>query len=236
MTMTGKRPTPLKDEPLTPLDELQDLLAESIAATNALNKTISDYPDTQPVSPEKIAMAVRNDIKELLEQRQRKFEREEQEAKAQGRLTPQECNERLSADYADVQRKCIAFCDTYKYIGEALKRQEARSREVEAKQDALIARQDIQAADTGKTAFPHHPKRFKDMFAYLFKEIPLYCLHRAYRSCHVRKFVWICLLCIWLITVAIACCIIHDNDRLRQEIRRYSLQREYIEYNSTHTK
>lgn len=218
--MTSKRPTPLKDEPLTPLDELQDLLAESIAATNALNKTISDYPDTQPVSPEKIATAVRNDIKELLEQRQRKFEREEQEAKAQGRLTPQECYERLAADYADVQRKCIALCDTYKHIGEALKRQEARSREVEAKLDALIARQDIQAVDTGKTAFPPCPKRFKDMFAYLFKEIPLYCLRRAYRSRHVRRFVWICLLCIWLLTVATACFIAHDNAVMREEIRQ----------------
>lgn len=217
--MTSKRPTPLKDEPLTPLDELQDLLAESIAATNALNKTISDYSDTQPVSPEKIATAVRNDIKELLEQRQRKFEREEQEAKAQGRLTPQECYERLAADYADVQRKCIAFCDTYKYIGEALKRQEARSRKVEAKLDALIVRQDIQAADIGKTAFPPRPKRFKDMFAYLFKEIPLYYLHRAYRSRHVRRVVWICLLCIWLLTVATACFIAYDNAVMRKEIQ-----------------
>ena len=234
--MTSKRPIPLKDEPVAPLDELQDLLMKSIAATNALNKTISDYPDTQPVSPEKIATAIRNDIKELLEQRQRKFEREEQEAKAQGRLTPQECYERLAADYADVQRKCIALCDTYKHIGEALKRQEARSREVEAKLDALIARQDIQAADTGKTAFPPRPKRFRDVFAYLSKDIPLYYLRWMYHSRGIRRFLWMCLFFIWLISVAVAYCIIHDNARLRQEIRRYSLQREYIEYNPTHTK
>lgn len=224
--MTGKRPPPLKDEPVTPLDELQELLAANLAATEALNRNLCGYSDTKPVDTEalkeRIATATRNAVKELLEQRQRKFEREEQEARAQGRLTPQECYERLAADYADVQRKCIALCDTYKHIGEALKRQEARSREVEAKLDALIARQDIQAADTGKTAFPPRPKRFKDMFAYLFKEIPLYCLRRAYRSRHVRRFVWICLLCIWLLTVATACFIAYDNAVMRKEIRQNS--------------
>lgn len=217
--MTNKRPTPLKDEPVAPLDELQDLLMKNIAATNALNKTINGSTNTQPVNPETVATAARNAVKELLEQRQRKFEQEEQEAKARGRLTPQECYAKLAVDYADVQRKCIALCNTYKHIGEALKRQEARSREVEAKLDALIARQDIQAADTGKTAFPPRPKRFKEMFAYLFKEIPLYCLRRVYHSRHMRRFVWICLLCIWLLTVATACFIAYDNAVMRKEIQ-----------------
>lgn len=217
--MTSKRPTPLKDEPVAPLDELQDLLMKNIAATNALNKTISGHTDTQPVSPEEIATAARNAVRELLEQRQRKFEQEEQEAKAQGRLTPQECYARLAADYADVLQKCIIVCDTYRYIGEAAKRQEARSREVEAKLDALIGRQGVRAADAGKTAFPPRPERFRDMFAYLFRDVPLYCLHRAYRSRRVRQFVWICLLLIWLITVATACFIAHDNAVMRKEIQ-----------------
>lgn len=217
--MTSKRPTPLKDEPVAPLDELQDLLMKNIAATNALYKTISGCTDTQPVSPETVATAVRNAVRELLEQRQRKFEREEQEAKAQGRLTPQECYARLAADYADVLQKCIIVCDTYRYIGEAAKRQEARSREVEAKLDALIGMQGVRAADAGKTTFPPRPERFRDVFAYLFRDVPLYCLHRAYRSRRVRQFVWICLLLIWLITVATACFIAYDNAVLRKEIQ-----------------
>lgn len=234
--MTSKRPTPLKDEPVAPLDELQDLLMKNIAATNALNKTLSGCTNTQPVSPETVATAARNAVKELLEQRQRKFEREEQEAKAQGRLTPQECYAKLAADYADVLQKCIIVCDTYKAIGEAAKRQEARRREVEAKLDVLIGQQGVRAADVKKTAFPPRPERFRNLFAYLFKDIPLYCLHRAYRSRCVRRFVWICLFCIWLISVAVACYIIYDNDRLREDIRRHSQQREYIEYPPIHTK
>ena len=234
--MTSKRPTPLKDEPVAPLDDLQDLLMKNIAATNALNKTISGCTSTQPVSPETVATAARNAVKELLEERQRKFEREEQEAKAQGRLTPQECYAKLAADYADVLQKCIIVCDTYKAIGEVAKRQEARSCEVEAKLDVLIGMQGVRAADVKKTAFPPRPERFRNVFAYLFKDIPLYCLHRMYRSRHVRRFVWICLLLIWLITVATACFIAHDNGRLRKEIRRHSQQREYIEYPPIHTK
>lgn len=196
MTMTSKRPTPLKDEPVAPLDELQDLLVKNIAATNALNKTISGSTNTQPVSPETVATAARNAVKELLEQRQRKFEQEEQEAKAQGRLTPQECYAKLAADYADVLQKCIIVCDTYKAVGEAAKRQEARSREIGAKLDVLIGMQGVRAADAKKTAFPPRPKRFRDVFVYLFKDIPLYCLRWIYHSRNVQLFVWICLFCI----------------------------------------
>lgn len=217
--MTSKRPTPLKDEPVAPLDELQDLLVKNIAATNALNKTISGSTNTQPVSPETVATAARNAVKELLEQRQRKFEQEEQEAKAQGRLTPQECYAKLAADYADVLQKCIIVCDTYKAVGEAAKRQEARSREIGAKLEALIGIQGVRAANVRKTAFPPRPKRFRGVFAYLFKDIPLYCMHRAYRSRYVRRLVWICLFLIWLITVATACFIAHDNAVLRKEVQ-----------------
>lgn len=232
--MTGKRPTPLKDEPIVPLDELQDLLIKNIAATDALNKTISGCTNTQPVSPEEIATAARNAVEKLLEQRQRKFEQEEQDAKARGVLSPQECYAKLSADYADVLQKCIIVCDTYKYIEETAKRQEARNCEIETKLDLLIAKQEIYAARVTKTTFPPRPKRFKDVFAYLSKDIPLYCLRWIYRSHDVRQFLWICLFFIWLISVAIACCIIHDNGRLREEIRQHSLQREYIEHPSIH--
>ncbi len=221
--MTSKRPTPLKDEPVAPLDELQDLLIKNIAATDALTKTISGSTNTQFVSPEEIATATRNAVKELLEQRQRKFEQEEQDAKARGVLTPQECYAKLSADYADVLQKCIIVCDTYKYIEEAARRQDARSRELEAKLEAFISKQEIQTARVTKTTFPFRPKRFKDVFTCLFKDIPLYCLHRAYRSRYVRRLVWICLLLIWLITVATACFIAHDNSVLLKELQNSRL-------------
>lgn len=238
--MTGKRPTPLKDEPVTPLDELQELLTANLAATEALNRNLCGYSGTKPIDmealKESIATAARNAVKELLEERQRGFEREEEEAKAQGRLSPQEYYVRMASDYADVLQKCIIVCDTYKYIGEAAKRQEARIRKLEAKLDALIAKQDIQTAGMKKIAFPPRPKQFKNEFAYLFKDIPLYCLRRVYRSRHIRQLVWIYLLFIWLITIATTCFIVYDNAVMRKEIRRYLPQREYPKYTPPHTR
>lgn len=216
--MTSRRPVPLKDEPVVSLDELQDLLTENMAVMNTLNKTLGNRTDTQAVSPEEIASAAKNAVRELLEQRQRKFEQEEQEAKARGALTPQECYAKLSEDYADVLQKCIIVCDTYKYIEEAAKRQETRSSRIEAKLDALITQQDIQTANTIKKNFLARPKRLKDVPAFIFKNVLLYCLYRMSRSRYTRRFVWICLLCIWLITIAVACFIVYDNAILRKEV------------------
>ncbi len=52
--MTGKRPTPLKNEPLVQLDELQELLSANLVATEKLK--------------EAVATAAKNAVKELLEQ------------------------------------------------------------------------------------------------------------------------------------------------------------------------
>lgn len=111
-------------------------------------------------------------------ERQRKFEQEEQEAKARGAFTPQECYANLSADYADVLQRSILVCVIYKTIGEAVKQQEARSREVKA--GCPFGKQEVQAEDV-KT-FPSRAKRFRNAFAYQFKNISLYFPHRAYRS------------------------------------------------------
>lgn len=233
--MTGKRPIPLKDEPIASLDELQSLLTENITAINALNKTLGNRTDTQVINPEDIASAAKNAVRELLEQRQRKFEQEDEEAKARGALTPQECYARLSEDYADVLRKCMIVCDTYRHIEEIAKRQEIHSSRIEAKLDALTTKQDIQSVGMTKTMFPPRPKRFKDTFVYLFKDIPLYGLHWVCHSRYIRRFIWICLLCIWLITIAATCFIVHDNVMLRKKRQQDLLQREHIEYAPTYT-
>lgn len=236
MTMTSKRPTPLKDEPVASLDELQDLLAANIAAINALNKTINSRPDTQLVSPEVVATAAKNAVKELLEQRQRRFERKEEEAKAQGALTPQECYNKLSEDYADVLGKCKTLCDAYGHIvrladrlNETRDRYDARVRKIDTKLDVIIERLGMQAADTDKTKLPTKPERFRDVPAFVFKGVPLYCIRLVYRSRHVRQFVWICLLCLWLLGIGTACFIAYDNAVLRKEIQQNLLQHAFPE-------
>ena len=239
--MTSKRPPPLKDEPVIPLDELQELLAANLAATEALSRNLCGYSDTKPVDTEAlqkaVAAAARNAVKELLEERQRNFEREEEEAGAQGKLTPQECYARMAADYADVLDKYKMVSEAYKYIVGLVKYlngtregYDVRLRETDTKLDVILERLGVHTAAAKKPAFPTRPKRFKDIPAFLFKHIPLYCLRRAYRSRRVRQLVWICLLCLWLMSVGITCFVAHDNVVLRKEIQRNLLKRERLEH------
>ena len=76
--MANRRPTPLKDEPAVPLDELQELLAANLDAMEKLRKILLVRSDTnQPEMAEAIAAATSNAVRELLEQRQRNFEQED---------------------------------------------------------------------------------------------------------------------------------------------------------------
>lgn len=207
--MTNKRPTPLKDEPVTQLDELQELLAANLEAMEALNRSLCGHSGTKPIDPEalerRIATAARNAVKELLEERQRGFEREEEEDKAQGKLTPQECYARMAADFAEALDKYKLVCDAFgrtvkltDFLNKTCDGYDTHIRLFDAKLDFLI---EMLAAK--ELAFPARPKRFRDIPAFVFKDVPLYYLRRAYRSPRVRQFAWIFLLCLWMVTVGI---------------------------------
>lgn len=229
--MTSKRLTPLKDEPVTQLDELQELLAANIEAMEALNRNLCGHSDTKPVDTEalekRIATVARNTVKELLEERQCGFEREEEEDRAQGKLTPQECYARMAADYADALEKYKLLCDAFgrtvkltDFLNKTRDSYDTRVRLLDTKLDTVIERLEIHVAMAKRPVFPPCPKRLRNVPAFVFKHIPLYCLRRAYRSHHMRQFVWICLLCLWLLSVGITCFIAHDNTMLRKEIQK----------------
>lgn len=229
--MTSKRLTPLKDEPVTQLDELQELLAANIEAMEALNRNLCGHSDTKPVDTaaleKRIATVARNAVKELLEERQCGFEREEEEDRAQGKLTPQECYARMAADYADALEKYKLLCDAFgrtvkltDFLNKTRDSYDTRVRLLDTKLDTVIERLEIHVAMAKRPVFPPCPKRLRNVPAFVFKHIPLYCLRRAYRSHHMRQFVWICLLCLWLLSVGITCFIAHDNTMLRKEIQK----------------
>lgn len=229
--MTSKRLTPLKDEPVTQLDELQELLAANIEAMEALNRNLCGHSDTKPVDTEalekRIATVARNAVKELLEERQCGFEREEEEDRAQGKLTPQEYYARMAADYADALEKYKLLCDAFgrtvkltDFLNKTRDSYDTRVRLLDTKLDTVIERLEIHVAMAKRPVFPPCPKRLRNVPAFVFKHIPLYCLRRAYRSHHMRQFVWICLLCLWLLSVGITCFIAHDNTMLRKEIQK----------------
>ena len=229
--MTSKRLTPLKDEPVTQLDELQELLAANIEAMEALNRNLCGHSDTKPVDTEalekRIATVARNAVKELLEERQCGFERGEEADRGQGQLTPQECYARMAADYADALEKYKLLCDAFgrtvkltDFLNKTRDSYDTRVRLLDTKLDTVIERLEIHVAMAKRPVFPPCPKRLRNVPAFVFKHIPLYCLRRAYRSHHMRQFVWICLLCLWLLSVGITCFIAHDNTMLRKEIQK----------------
>ena len=184
--MANKRPIPLKDEPVVQLDDLQELLAANLDTMEKLHKTLLDRSDiNQPEMAEAIAAATSNAVREMLEQRQRNFEQEEKEAIAQGKLTPQECYSRLAADYTAMLEQYRMVCKAYEYIVGLVKHlngtretYDARMRLFNDKLDIIFEKLKTQAATAKKPAFPTRPKRFRDLPAFLFRDIPLYFLRR----------------------------------------------------------
>lgn len=217
--MTGRKPIPLKDEPVTSLDELQNQLTEIWTAINVLNKNLEVRPGIQSVTPEIVALAAKNAVKDLLEERQRKFEQEDEEAKKQGRLTPQEYYTKMAEDYADVMDKFKIVCEIFKFIEKVSKEQYIHTCKVENKLKAITTQLGIQPLHTEKSVFPKPPKQFKALPTYLFRKVPSYCLRLVYHSRHVRQCIWICLFCIWLLTIATACFMAHDNAEMRKTIQ-----------------
>ena len=228
--MTSKRPTPLKDEPVTQFDELQELLAANLEAMETLNRNLCGRSDIKPLAPEvlekRVATAARNAVRELLEERQRGVEREEEEDRTQGKLTPQECYARMAADFAEALEKYKLVCDAFgrtvkltDFLNKTRDSYDTRVRLLNAKLDVVIEILGVHAAKVKKPVFPARPKRFKDIPVFVFKDAPLYCLRRAYRSRRVQRFVCICLLCVWFITIVTACLIIHDNAVMRKELQ-----------------
>ena len=187
--MANRRPTPLKDEPAVPLDELQELLAANLDAMEKLHKTLLDRSDiNQPELAEAIAAATSNAVREMLEQRQRNFEQEEKEAIAQGKLTPQECYSRLVADYTAMLEQYKMVCKAYEYIVGLVKHlngtretYDARMRLFNDKLDIIFEKLKSQAASAKKPAFPTRPKRIGNIPAFLFRDLPLYFIKQMRR-------------------------------------------------------
>ena len=116
--MANRKVTPLKDEPGTSLEDIQVELSNCIQAINTLSGKIDTLakPTVNDTSSLKDAVgkAAANEVRLLLEARQRKFEEEEEAAKARGEITQQEYFQTLTERYDEVLAKCIALVDAHK--------------------------------------------------------------------------------------------------------------------------
>ena len=221
--------TPLKDEPGTSLEDIQVKLSNCIQAINNLSGKIDTLakPTANDTSSLKDAVgkAAANEVRLLLEARQRKFEEEEEAAKARGEITQQEYFQTLTKRYDEVLAKCIALVDAHKkhwpelvhQCEDTVKKVGEQSRK---NSEALTKIADfvnkITGAQQPKCVPPPLPKDKAEVIPFL-KQYLLYVVKRLCHSRHFRKFLHICM-CTLSVVFLCALCII-ANRRTKQEQR-----------------
>lgn len=108
--MTNRKPMPLKDEKPDPIEEVQEQLAELIAAVNSLaekgNATAERQPDERFQNT--LSTAVVKAVQDLLEARQRKFEEADK-----GKMTINEILQEILGQYDDICGKAKGFYQIY---------------------------------------------------------------------------------------------------------------------------
>lgn len=75
---------------------------------------------------------------------------------------------------------------------------------------------------------PIVPKVFKDMPAFIFRDIPLYWFKRLYYSRHVRHFVSIIVCCFYVVTIGLLGFVARDNAQLRKDKEKNILTRKVL--------
>lgn len=237
--MANRKVIPLKDEPGTSLEDIQVELSNCIQAINTLSGKIDTFSkpianDTSSLK-DAVGKAAANEVKQLLEARQRKFEEEEKAAKARGEITQQEYFQTLTDRYDEVLAKCSGLVDFHKKhwpglvnnCEDTVKRVGEQSRK---NSDALTKIADFVNRVTGaqqpKCVPPPLPKGKAEVIPFLKKYL-LYVVKRLCHSWHVRKFLYICMCTLWTVFLCALCIIANDNARLRTIEEKYVLLRDF---------
>lgn len=236
--MTSRKPTPLKDEKADPIEELQEQVAELIAAVNSLAEKSASTTEPQPGErfQNAVASAVVKAVQDLLEARQRKFEEADK-----GKMTVNEVLQEILGQYEDICGKAKGFYLIYKGADDRFKHIDANLQKVCGNEKLLyemmksvLQAQNIKGVDECKR--PPMPSGFKARVRHFACSLPLYWLKQTYRSRHVRLYVKICLFCIWVITIATAAFIAYDNVVLRKENHRHQMLHQYLRKDINATK
>ena len=216
--MANRRPTPLKDEPAVPLDELQEQISKLIAVVNSLvERTAAEKHQTDDRLQNAISMSVVKAVQDLLEARQIKFEEADK-----GKMSVNEVLQEILGQYEDICGKAKGFYmiykgadDRFRHIDENLQKVCDNEKLLYDMMKSVLKAQNIKAIDEFKC--PAMPSGFKNMVRHFTYSLPLYWLKRIYHSHHVRLYIKICLFCIWVITIATVAFIAYDNAVLRKE-------------------
>ena len=228
--MTNRKPTPLKDEKPDPIEEVQEQLAELIAAVNSLAEKGTATAEHQPDErfQKTLSTAVVKAVQDLLEARQRMFEEADK-----GKMTINEILQEILGQYDDICGKAKGFYQIYQGADARFKHIDENLQKISGNQKILYGMmKTVQQAHNIKPdnecKRPAMPSGFKDRLKYFAFSLPLYGLKRVYLSRHVRFYVKICLFCIWVITIATAAFIAYDNSVLRKENYRHQMLHQYL--------
>ena len=212
--MANRRPTPLKDEPVVPLDDLQEQITKLIETINSFAKSETTHGEQFQNA---VSTTVVKAVQDLLEARQKKFEEADK-----GKMTVNDLFQEILGQYEDICGKAKGFYmiykgadDRFRHIDENLQKVCGNEKLLYEMMKSVLNAQGIKAENERKC--PTIPSGFKAKVRHVVCDQPLYWLKRVYRARHVHLYVKICLFCIWVITIATAAFIAYDNSVLRKE-------------------
>ena len=173
----------------------------------------------------KIAQASANEVRILLEDRQKKFKEEEEQRKAE----TEEYQNSVSEGYDDIINKLKRLSEywdkVYLNFYHANKEQEKQKTAIEKIEAQLTAINDyIQNRLQQPYEFPVMPNTPKGLISYILADIPSYWAKRIWHSKHVRNLLLIILICLWAISIGLTGFIIRDNISLHERMKLMELQ------------
>ena len=173
----------------------------------------------------KIAQASANEVRILLEDRQKKFKEEEEQRKAE----TEEYQNSVSEGYDDIINKLKRLSEywdkVYLNFYHANKEQEKQKTAIEKIEAQLTAINDyIQNRLQQPYEFPVMPNTPKGLISYILADIPSYWAKRIWHSKHVRNLLLIILICLWAISIGLTGFIIRDNMVLHEQMQQMELQ------------
>ena len=173
----------------------------------------------------KIAQASANEVRILLEDRQKKFKEEEEQRKAE----TEEYQNSVSEGYDDIINKLKRLSEywdkVYLNFYHANKEQEKQKTAIEKIEAQLTAINDyIQNRLQQPYEFPVMPNTPKGLISYILADIPNYWAKRIWHSKHVRNLLLIILICLWAISIGLTGFIIRDNMALHERMQLMELQ------------
>lgn len=191
----------------------------------------SQFPQNVPNWDElenKIAQTAANEVRILLEDRQKKF-KEEAVKNVKGEMTYDEYIDSLSERYDDALHKIdvlydlwVKICKVYHQMNEERKSLKVTIEKFENELECINDK--IPNNHPQLLEFPIMPITPKGLITYLMADIPSYWAKRIWHSKYVKNLILIILICLWAIFFGVTGFIIRDNMAMHEKMKQMELE------------